>query len=145
MQRDEIDVARIIQLSRAVLAHGDQDEARAFAGVARIRQNKAAGAVGVAQHMLGGERDRGIRETRQGFGDLIEHPDAAEIGKGDEKRHALARMAQRRHDRGVIRRRARRRDVISSIKRLEMTLRRLGERLEKPIGMVPAMRERKGE
>ena len=77
------------------------------------------------------------RGARVAIGDLdleVAELAAAEIGKGDEKRCALTRMAQRRHDRRIIRG-ARGGACHSFDQLLEMTLRRLGERLEKPIWM----------
>ena len=95
--------------------------------------------------MLGGERDRGIRETRQGFGHLIEAPDAAEIGKGDEKRRALARVAQRRHDRCVIRgERGGARHILDQALESDAPAARQGRR-EANRDAFAAMRERKGE
>ena len=91
---DEVDVAGIVELAGALLAHGEDDVAAVLARHRRIGERKPAGAVGGKQQMIDGSGDRGIGEAGQGGHDRLAVPDAAEVGQGNEQGRLAAPQPQ---------------------------------------------------
>ena len=98
VEHDKIDVARIIELARAVLAERQHDHAGARLRIGRLRVERQS----VRKRVLAqkeGERgaDGGVGEAGQRLGRRDEVPYAADIGKRDQKRRFTLGPAQRAH------------------------------------------------
>ena len=85
VEDDEIDVARIVQLERAVLAHRDHDKT-----CGGFELGGCFGATGFAR-IFGEQKTQrafhaGIGETRDPLGHALERVDAGDVGKRDRER-----------------------------------------------------------
>ncbi len=108
VEDDEIDVARIIELPRAELAHADDDEPGVMTRPRRIGEGELAAGGGPRQQVVGGDREGGVGELAQPTGDRGERPLAGEIGQRDHERQAPPRHPEQRHQGGGIGHRRRR-------------------------------------
>ena len=98
VEHDKVDVARIIELARAVLAERQHDHAGAGLRIGRLRVERQPTAERVLAQQEG-ERgaDGGVGETRQRLGRRDEVPYAADVGKRDQKRRFALGQAQGAH------------------------------------------------
>ena len=94
---DDVDVARIVELARAELAHAEDDETRALLWRVGVRQGKLAAIVQVPQQVGadGAERDRG--DVRKRAGHPLQRPDRGDVGHADGEARAALRHAQALH------------------------------------------------
>ncbi len=90
---DDVDVGGVVQLARTMLAQRQHDEARALAGLLRIRQRDPSKVGGLAQDVMGSEQDRRIRGGGERTCHRLDVPDPADIGERDQQRHRLAEAA----------------------------------------------------
>ena len=103
VEQDEVDIAGIIQLASAELAHAEHREAALVLDVPwgrlRVGQVKASLALrGAPQQVRAGEVEGGLGELGQRMGDLREPPGARDVGDGDGECHHALRPAQRLGD-----------------------------------------------
>jgi hypothetical protein len=94
MQEHEIDIAGIVQLARAELAHCQHHEAGAGFGIGRVGQHEVAAIVARAQEMRDGAVQAGFGEFGQSARDAVELPDAADIGERGGQCHLSLGLAQ---------------------------------------------------
>ena len=71
-------------------------------GWSGMRQFQLAAAMGQAQQVGGGRRDRGVREIAEGAGDPLQRPDADDIGDRDREVGAPLGDPQRLHEAGFV-------------------------------------------
>ena len=90
-EHDQVDVAGIVELARAELAHAEHDPAGALVRRRRIVRHDLAGLGRLAQDEAHGGADRGIGEIGQRARHRDHVPDAAEIGERGQQRHLLPR------------------------------------------------------
>ena len=102
VENDEVDVARVVELPRAELAHGDDDEPGVVAGPRRIGEYQLAAAGGPGQQVVGGDRQGGVGELAQPSGDRGERPLAGEVGQRHGERQPPPRHPEQRHQGGGI-------------------------------------------
>ncbi len=93
-EADQVDVGGVVQLARALLAHGDHGVAGARVQVVLAETRQAALAQLGAEEKPDGRGERRVGEAGQGVHHLAEAPDAPEIGQPDEERGARLRLAQ---------------------------------------------------
>ncbi len=93
----DVDVARIVELEGAVLAHGDDEQAGQGPRAGRPLDRGQPSAL---PRLEGGDRQgrrhRRIGEAGQGRGHLVQAPDPAEIGQGGEQVEVPLGAAQAR-------------------------------------------------
>ncbi len=95
---DEVDIARVVELARTVLAHAEhEDAARAHRIVAGLGRQLAAGD-GVADEVPNGLPDHEIGELGERARHGLERPSLAEIGQRHVQRPAPPQPSQRRHE-----------------------------------------------
>ena len=94
VEKDQVDIAGIIQLARAEFAHGEHHEAAAPFGGGGMRQAQFTRGMGLAQQMGGGDAQGAVGEIRQRAGDLAEAPLVADVGDRDGQRDAAFGGAQ---------------------------------------------------
>ena len=92
-QRDDVDVARIVELAGAVLPHAEDEEARA--PPCRRVHWPARAASASAKRSAAAERRVG--EAGEERGDRFQSNRAGEVGEPERQRHILLGAAQRRH------------------------------------------------
>jgi hypothetical protein len=97
VEHDEIDVAGVVQLAGAELAHGQNDEAGIARGVRRSRQVQIAGLGRPSQQMGHGGADAGIGKRAEGARDPLERPLARNVGQRDDQGGAAAGDAEGLH------------------------------------------------
>ncbi len=100
-QHDEVDVARIVELARAHLAHGEDDVTGAAFGARGIGRREMAGRRGTGEKMAHGESDGGVGERGERLGDAHHAPHSADVGERDEKRGLRLHVAQDAHRIGL--------------------------------------------
>ena len=93
VKHDEIDIAGIVELSGALLAHGEHDIAGMTGGVSFVERNPAD-APCFAKQPFESAGDRGIGKARQRAADRHEVPGSGDVGKSDGKRSLVAGLAQ---------------------------------------------------
>ena len=98
IEHDEIDVAGVVELAGAELAHGEDDEPGLARGFSGLRQVQVAGLGGPPQQMGDRGADAGVGEGAERAGDPFERPLAPDVGERDEKRGTAAGDAQGLHD-----------------------------------------------
>ena len=98
-EHDQVDVARVVQLAGAELAHAEDEHTR---GVHRCGLDLAA-ASALREQM--GERalDRAVGQIGERLGDLLERPQAGEVAQTHQERVAAAGAAQAGHQPGSLR------------------------------------------
>ena len=96
VEHDEVDIARIVELVGAHLAHRQHDVARAVFRLRGIARLEAAAARGVAQQKADRCADRGIRQFGQRAGGAHHRPGAADVGERDQQRRLGLQLAQER-------------------------------------------------
>ena len=80
-QDDQVDIAGIIQLERAELAHAEHDHAARSHGVFGVAQRKVALFAELAQRKIESGVDCVVGKAAERFGHLMQRPDATDIGK----------------------------------------------------------------
>ena len=91
VEQDEVDVARVVELAGAELAHAQHREGRRL-GIAADGELSVAGELQQDRIGEGAEAARG--EGAERAGDLVERPDPGDVGDGDSERHAALELAQ---------------------------------------------------
>ncbi len=89
----DVDIAGIVQLERAVLAHGDAEVARQRALVALAQPGDPPRRQGLARGQFDGGLDRHVGEAGEGAGDRVQVPGAAEVGQGGEQVEGALELA----------------------------------------------------
>jgi len=125
-QADQVDVGGIVQLARALLAHGDDHEA----GPARVHALERAGGLR-RQRRVRRHLQRAVGEVAQAPRHRVQPPDPAQIGQRDQQRGAPLGQPQGGADRLQPRVRLRRRQNIG-----QRRLRRLRRRLRQPVALA---------
>ena len=98
IEHDEVDVARIVEFAGAEFAEAKDDEAGTPFGIVGMGEPDLSRRRALAQQM-GGDDGEGLSgEGAQGFGDLLERPDAGDVGKRDQQRRAGLGGAKGGHD-----------------------------------------------
>ncbi len=97
VEHDEIDVARVVELERAHLAHRQHDVAAADLRLRLVFWREAAGARGLGQHEAGGGIDRGIGQVGERARRPHHRPHAADIGQRDQQRRFRLHAAEQPH------------------------------------------------
>ena len=92
-QQDQVDIARIIELARAQLAHAEDDEAGAWLDPLGIGEGEGAGRGRVAQERPGGGAEGGLGQAREGIRHPFESPGTGNIGQCDGERGAPLGLA----------------------------------------------------
>ena len=100
-QHDEVDVARIIELARTHLAHGEHHIAGADLRTRGIGRREMTGPFGPGQKMADRKGDRGVGERGQRLGDAHHAPHPADVGERNEKRRLRLHLAQDAHRIGL--------------------------------------------
>ena len=109
VEHDEVDVARIVELARAHLAHGEHDVAAARLRARRRRRARACLPARHAEEVAHRRADRGVGKRGERSGDAHHRPDAADIGERDQQRCLRLHAAEKPHARRL--RRASRRSL----------------------------------
>ena len=98
IEHDEIDVARIVEFAGAEFAEAKHDESGTPFGIVGMFDLDLSRR-GVFAKQMGGDDGEGLSgEGAQGFGDLLERPDAGDVGKRDQERRAGLGGAKGGHD-----------------------------------------------
>ena len=100
VEQDQVDIARIVELGGAELAHTEREQARAALRLVRVRQRQFARLVQAAKQMPAGRAQRNLRELGECARHLLQRPDACNVGQRDGERHAPLGPAQAEHDVG---------------------------------------------
>ena len=100
-QHDQVDVAGIVELAGAELAHAKHDPAGTPVGFGGIGWFDLAGFGGLAQNKANGRAHRRVGETGQRRRHPHHVPDAAEVGERREQRRLAAAAAERGHQFGL--------------------------------------------
>ncbi len=87
VQQHQVDVAGIVQLARAELAHRQHHEPAFPFRPVRMRQDQQPGVMRVVQQVRRRHAQRGVRQQRQGAGHALEVPQPAEVGDRHRQRH----------------------------------------------------------
>ena len=88
VEQDEVDVARVVELAGAELAHAEHGEGRGL-GIAAERE--LAVALELQQDRVGrARRGSATAKRAERAGDLLERPGPGDVGDGDGERHAGA-------------------------------------------------------
>ena len=96
VEHDKVDVARIVEFARAMLAERQHDHAGAVLDIGRVRiERQESGARVLAQKESERGADGGVGEAGQRLGRRDDVPDAADVGKRDQKRRFALGAAQR--------------------------------------------------
>ena len=91
VEQDQVDVARVVELAGAELAHAEHGEGGGL-GIAADGELAVAGEL---QQDRIGERIQAARgEGAERAGHLLERPDPGDVGDGDSERHAALELAQ---------------------------------------------------
>ena len=97
IEEDKVDIAGIVQLTRAELAHGEDDETALPLGRGGVGGGQLALALGSGEEMARRGGDRGVGEAAERAGDALELPPTGDVGDRDQQRHLALRDAQRPH------------------------------------------------
>ena len=99
---DKVDVARIIQLARAMLAEREDHVSAILLGIGVVRQLEPPGGGGAAQEKAHGFGDGRVRECAQRARHVDDVPHAADVGERDEEMAFVLCGAQRAHHLAVV-------------------------------------------
>ncbi len=102
IKQDEIDVARIVELEGAELAHAQDDEAAAARRIGGIGELDLARVRGGAQQMPRRQVERQLGKAAEARRDPFERPERGDVGECYEQRHAALGVPQRRHEHGLV-------------------------------------------
>ena len=97
IEQDEVDIARVVELAGAELAHAEHRERRRL-GVAA--DGKLSVARKLQQDRIGEGAQAARGEGAQFTGHLVEWPDAGDVGDGDIERQASLELTQARGHHG---------------------------------------------
>jgi hypothetical protein len=97
VQRDEIDVAGVVELARPELAHADDDEARAATGIVLVGEPECAARRSVTQKGGYGGVDREVGEVAERVRDPFQRPQIGDVGQRGRQRGPALHRAQQRH------------------------------------------------
>ena len=98
VEQDEVDIAGIVQLGGAELAHAEHGEAAPLRGRGGIGQADLACVMRGAQEMRDREAERRLGQRGERARHPLELPDAADIGDRGRQRHLPLGLAQRGGD-----------------------------------------------
>ncbi len=96
-QKDQVDIARVIELAAAELAHAEDNEPAVALGLLRIGELDRAAARRLAQQMAQRRAQRRVGKAAQRGGLLFERPDPGELGHGGEQRDPAPGDSQPAH------------------------------------------------
>ena len=97
VENDEIDVARVVELVGAHLAHGQHDVAAAVLRARFVFRRQSPVARGLGQREADRGIDRSVGQVRQCPGRPHYRPDAADVGERDQQRRFRFHAAQPPH------------------------------------------------
>ena len=100
-QHDEVDVARVVELARAHLAHGEHHIAGADLRTLGIGRREMTGLLGPGQKMADRKGNGGVGERGERLGDAHHAPHPADVGERDEERRLRLHLAQEAHRIGL--------------------------------------------
>jgi len=101
VEKDQVDIARIIELVAPELPHSEDDQSAVALGVGGDRGGDAF-ALRLTQEVAHRRAERCLGETAQRFHLLLERPGSGKLGHGGEKRHPTLGDAQAPHQRRRI-------------------------------------------
>ncbi len=102
VQNDNVDIARIVELARAKLAHGDDRQPGITTRIIGIRQFDRSGIAEFGEQMPNGEIKRQVGEVAKRGGHPFERPKAGDIGKRYRQRRAPLGDPQAGHQRAHV-------------------------------------------
>jgi hypothetical protein len=102
VEDDQVDIARIVELAGAELAHAEEDPAAALVRLRRVGDGDRAFARGLGENEAHRGADRGVGEAGERGRHRVDVGEAGEVGEGDEERRLLAGKAERLHQRGLV-------------------------------------------
>jgi hypothetical protein len=102
---DQVDVAGIVELAAAQLAHAENDEPAAVLRPVLVGKGDGAGGGGGAQQVAGGGVERQLGDLGERRRHLLERPLRRDIGQGDQQCGPALEDPQHRHQLGKVRRR----------------------------------------
>ena len=105
VEDDEIDITRIIQLARAVLAERENDKTTPLFGVVEIGEPQLAAVMGLAEQITQSAGHESVGGVGQRARDLDHIPDAADVGERNQQMRLLLGATQRMHQVVLARRR----------------------------------------
>ncbi len=102
-KQDQVDIARIVELAGAELAHAEHDQPAIVLRIGRVREHDPAFCSGLAQQMAQRCTDRRFGKAAERCGLLFERPGAGKLGDRGQQRGAAFGDAQPPHQRrGVL-------------------------------------------
>ena len=101
-EHDQVDVAGIIQLARAHLAHREHHQAAALFGALGIRRLQPAACSLLPQQIAQRRLHRSHREIGQAGGDAHHRPDPADVAQRDQQCGLRLHAAKLLHRRGFV-------------------------------------------
>ena len=102
VEDDEIDIAGVVELERAHLAHRQHDVAATLLGRLPVGGLEPAARHRLAEQEPHRRDDRRVRHFGQRTGRLHHRPDAADVGERDQQRGFSLHPAQEPHGRGFV-------------------------------------------
>ena len=102
VEHDDIDVAGIIELVRAHLAHGEHHIAAARFRPRCIGRHKATLPCSCAEEMADRRPDRRVSKIGESCGNAHHRPDAADVGERDQERRLRLHAAQEPHHLALV-------------------------------------------
>ena len=102
VEHDQVDVARIVELEGAHLAHGEHDVAAALLRTRWIGRLEPAAADGIAQQEAHRRADGGVGEFGQRARRPHHRPDPADVGERDQQRRLRLHAAKQPHRLGFV-------------------------------------------
>ncbi len=102
-QHDQVDVAGIVELARAQLAHAEHDEPALALGILHVRDLELSAMMGGAQQEAQRRAQAQVRKLGQGRGDALERPPARDVRERHQERRPSFGGAKAAHERGPVR------------------------------------------
>ena len=103
IEHDQIDIARIVELATAELAHAEDDPAAVLFRIGGVCRAELPGGGGFRQDQAHRRPEGGLGKIAECGGHGLDVPDAAEVGEPREERNLLPRIPEGRHQFGLVR------------------------------------------
>ena len=101
-EHDEVDIAGIVELARAELAHAEHDEAAVALRLVRMGEFDFPGGGGCCEKMPHRAAERRLGDGAQGARDTFQRPQPGDVGDGDQQRRPPLSDAQVAHQAGLV-------------------------------------------
>ena len=112
VEHDEVDIAGIVELAGAHLAHRQHDVAASDLRLRRLRRTKLCRPRSLIKKMPRCRADRGIGQCGERGGDPRHRPDATDVSQSDQERRLRPHAAKELHHMTFVERRGDRRHCI---------------------------------